>query len=65
MDMLAQKFRRTDGPVTGKDFKVQWMWDGGRLGGLRFAKVGAIEVFYHSGPLITRLSKFSRSSKSS
>ena len=48
MDMLAKSFRQSEGPVTGKDFKVQWMWDGGH----RYAQVGAIEVVYHSGTLI-------------
>lgn len=51
MDMLAKSFRQSEGAVTGKDFKVQWMWDGGH----RFAQVGAIEVVYHSGTLIIPL----------
>ena len=51
MDMLTKGFRETEGPVTGKDFKVKWMWDGGH----RFAQVGAIEVVYHSGILKIRL----------
>ena len=54
MDMLAKSFRQSEGPVTGKDFKVQWMWDGGH----RYAQVGAIEVVYHSGTLIFRSQRY-------